>query len=274
MDTNINYTLVGAFMIVLIATFVLAIIWLSSGFSFEHYTSYAIFSQESVSGLSIDAPVEFNGVEVGTVKSIQLDAHNPKLVEVVLNVKSSTPVSQGTTATLTSRGITGITFVALKDLGDNFAPLEKMKGQDYPVIKTAPSLMMRLDIALKNLSENIKSVSQSISTLLDPENQKSIKSILLNMNHFTAMLSTNSDKMASILQNTSKASLQLVPLIQSSTNTIKALEIQTLPATYRLLNNLDAASRTLSDVASEVKKNPSVLIRGSQPQPLGPGEKR
>ena len=117
MDTNINYTAVGAFVIFLITAIILGIIWLSSGFSFEKYSTYMAYMQESVSGLSIDAPVEFNGVSVGAVKTIELNHKNPHLVEITFTIKSSTPITTNTIATLTTRGITGITYIALKDAG-------------------------------------------------------------------------------------------------------------------------------------------------------------
>src|SRR3990167_1857409 len=113
METNVSYTIVGAFVITLLTAMVLAIIWLSSGFSFDQYTTYLVYMQESVSGVSVDSQVEFNGVNVGTVKSISLNHKNPQLVELLLNIKKDTPVTRGTVATLNSRGFTGIAYLAL-----------------------------------------------------------------------------------------------------------------------------------------------------------------
>src|SRR5829696_616571 len=96
MESKVNYAIVGGFVIILLTAIVLAIIWLSSGLSFTNYAIYMSYMQESVSGLSIDAPVEFNGVEVGKVKIIKINKDNPQLVEVLYRIKQSTPVTQGT----------------------------------------------------------------------------------------------------------------------------------------------------------------------------------
>ncbi len=272
METNVKYTIVGSFVIILLAAFVLGIIWLSSGFSFEKFKTYAIYMQESVSGLSIDSPVEYNGVSVGAVSSIELDNRNPHVVIILIKIKSDTPISKGTIATLNTRGITGITFVALKDKSTDLAPIRVLPGQKYPIIKTGPSLFTRLDTALSSLSSNLEQVSKSIQSLLNPENQQSIKEILSNLSRVTTTLVTNSRKFSILVENTSKASQQFSPLIRSSTNTMRTLETQTLPATYRMLNNLDNVSRTLTEISAEIKQNPSVLIRGSANKPLGPGE--
>lgn len=272
MDTNVNYTLVGAFVIVLISAIILAIIWLSSGFSFVQYRTYMVYSQEPVTGLSIDAPVEYNGVNVGSVKSIEIDKTNPHLVIVLINIKVGTPITRGTYAVLTTRGITGITYLALKDSSTDLRPLVAEAGQKYPVIRTSPSLFMRLDTIINEFATNFRKVSESIETLLNKENQESIRMTLQNLKEVTGTLSANSQKLNAILENTSRATQQLGPLMQSSTGTMKTLETQTLPAAYRMLNNLDNVSRTLSEVAAELKQNPSILIRGAAPLPPGPGE--
>lgn len=273
MDTNTNYTLVGAFVISIIAAIVLAIIWLSSGLSVIPYTNYLMYSQESVSGLSIDAPVEYNGVNVGSVKSVELNRANLHLVKVLLSIKSSTPITRGTVATVTSRGITGVAYIALKDAGNDPTPLVAGPGETYPVIPTSPSIFMRLDIALRQLSKNLQTVADSIHSLLDKDNLKSIKEILAHMDKVTGTLADNSKKINTILDNTNRATLQLTPLLEYSTASMKTLSVQTLPITYKLLSNLNDMTRTLNEVTIQLKQNPSVLIRGTVPAPLGPGER-
>jgi len=267
MDTNVNYTLVGAFVIGITAAIVLAIIWLSSGLSVQPYSNYIIYSQESVSGLSVDAPVEYNGVNVGAVKSIELKPTDPHLVKVILRIHSSTPITKNTVATLTSRGITGVAFIALKDTGADLTPLTAEPGQDYPVIPTAPSIFLRLDTALTKLTKNFESIADSIHGLLDKENLQSIKNTLSQLDRVTGTLANNSQKINAILVNTTHATEQLTPLMKTLSN-------QTLPVTYQLLSNLNDATRTLSDVALQLKQNPSILIRGVAKAPLGPGERK
>lgn len=275
METNVNYTIVGAFVIAMIAAIVLGIIWLSSGLSTsESNVYYLVYMQESVTGLTVDAPVEYNGVSVGAVKSIELNQKNPHLVELLLSIKKTTPITRGTVATLATRGITGITFIALKDVSRDLTPLVADPGQKYPVIKTAPSLFVRLDAFLNQLSTSFRQMSTSMQALLTKENLESVRATLENLKEVTGTLSANSKRLDAILLNTSKASQQFGPLMQSSASTMRILEMQTLPAAYRVLSNLDEVSRTLTDVSAQLKQNPSVIIRGATPPPLGPGESK
>lgn len=273
MDTNVNYTLVGAFVIILVSAIVFSVIWLSSGLSVIQYSHYLVYSQESVSGLSIDAPVEYNGVNVGSVKSITLVPDNPHLVKLMLDINSSTPITRGTVATLTTKGITGLVFIALKDKGTDLTPLVAVKGEAYPVIPTSPSIFTRLDIALTRLSKNLQTVADAFRSLLNKDNLKSIKDILANLDRITATLSDNSQKLNTIILNTTRASQQLTPILESSSRALRMLELQTLPTTYNLLSNLNDVARTLNEVSIELKQNPSMLIRGVAASPPGPGEK-
>lgn len=272
METNVNYTIVGIFTMALITAIVLSVIWLSSGFSFEQYKIYELRMTESVSGLTIDSPVEYNGVNVGSVLSITLDEHDPKVVDVLLNINKTTPITFGTAATLTSRGLTGISFVSLKDKSEDLRPLVALPGNEYPMIKTSPSFFVRLDLALSQLSTNLKDVAKSVNALLSPDNQKSIREVLANMNLITENLAKNSGKLDTIILNTEKASRQFTPLLQSTLNSMRMFESQTMPATYRLMSNLDAMTHTMAEIGAEMKQNPSILVRGKAADPMGPGE--
>src|SRR3990167_5067597 len=138
MDKNINYTIVGIFVVCLMAAITFSVIWLSSNLSFVHSKTYIIYMTESVSGLNVDSPVEFNGVDVGAVSDVTLDPSNPKQVKVLVSINSATPVTQGTIATLNTRGFTGITYVALKDRSLDLRPIQQKKGEPYPVIRSGP----------------------------------------------------------------------------------------------------------------------------------------
>lgn len=243
METNVNYTIVGAFVIALFAAMVFGIIWLSAGFSSEHQTIYKVYMAESVSGLNIDSSVEYNGVNIGNVADIDIDHKNPHLIILLLKIKSNTPITMGTRATLNSRGLTGTAYVALQDLGHDIRPLEIEKGEDYPVIKTSPSFYMRLDTALKQVTTDIHLFSRSIQMMLNPSNQQAFKQTLSNLQSITNTLMLNSQQMNNILQNSAKASERLPTLIDD-----------------------------FSDLATEIKQNPSLLVRGRVQQTLGPGE--
>ncbi|HLB58170.1 MAG TPA: MlaD family protein [Gammaproteobacteria bacterium] len=239
METNVNYTVVGTFVITLTALIIFGIIWLCSGLSFQTYSTYQVYMKESVSGLNIDAPVLYNGVNVGTVSDVEIDKKNPHLVSLLLKIKSDTPITEGTRAKLNVRSLSGIAYMELEDKGTNMNRLRALRGQPYPVIATTPSLFLQLDAALKQLSDSFRQVADSMSKLLDKDNLRSIKTLL-----------------------------------QSSVNVMQLLQTQTLPATNQAMNNLDALTLNLSRISAEIAQNPAVLIRGKTPVAPGPGEQQ
>src|SRR5438034_4526403 len=104
METNVRYTVAGTFVLIMLALIIFSVIWLSAGITTEKYTYYSVFMKESVTGLTKDGPVEFNGVEVGTIDEMIINKDNPQLVELRLKIKSNTPVTVGTKAKLALKG--------------------------------------------------------------------------------------------------------------------------------------------------------------------------
>jgi len=251
METNVRYTIAGIFVLVLVALTVLVIIWLSAGFSTQTYVTYKVYMKESVSGLTVDSTVEFNGVNVGTVKTIAIDQNDPELVELLLRIKSTTPVTEGTAASMNMRGLTGVTFIELRDIGESRKPLQLLPGELYPVIRTTPSLRMRFDQALTQITKSVEKVSEAIEQLLSKE---------------------NIDLANKILQNIKEVSQELTPLLKSGVNTMKKFNRETIPATNEALSNLDDIMENITVISSELKDNPSMLIRGKGRPALGPGE--
>jgi phospholipid/cholesterol/gamma-HCH transport system substrate-binding protein len=259
METKVNYTVVGIFVVMLFSAIIFSVIWLSAGFSSQGYNIYKVYMSESVSGLSIDSDVEFNGVDIGNVTNMHINKRNPRLVELLLKIQSGTPITEGTRATLKAKGITGTAFIALQDKGNDLTPLSKAPGESYPVIKTAPSLFLRLDTALSDLATNMKLITAEVKTVLNAQNQKAFKQTLINMRNITNTIAANNQQLTSILQN--------------SANIMQAFDQQTLPAANQALANISSVTRNLSDFSLELKRNPTLLIRGRSQPLLGPGEK-
>lgn len=260
MNTKINYTVVGAFVILLTSAIIFLIIWLSAGFNKQRYQNFIVYMNESVAGLNKGSSVKYNGVNVGFIKELQVNYDNPQQVKIILSVNEKIPVTDDTSAILMSQGLTGVTFIGLKNDGSSTRLLEKQPGQPYPVIKTSPSLMFKLDTAITQLTSNL-------NQLLNTENKQTFKDIMIHLETLTSDLAANNKALKDIVQNTAKASAQLPLAMQAFTQ-------QTLPAANQLLENMHSVTDNLNDITNTIKQNPSVLIRGAKNNTaLGPGEK-
>ncbi len=150
------------------------------------------------------------------------------------------------------------------------------------------------------LEERKVKALEKIANVLDAENAKSIKSSLRNIDRFTSILSKQSKQMSSIIEhvdelvkNTASASKALPNLMTTVSGTGKAMSRmsnsvtdtmkgsqkainqiseQTLPKFNALMSELEEVTQTFGMVAKDIKKNPSMLLRGKTPRALGPGE--
>lgn len=240
------------------------------------YTTYQLHTEDSVSGLIADAPVEFHGVEVGKVERIELVV--PHTVRVLLSVRKEVPISVSTVATITSRGLatrgfTGYVYVALEDSGADATPLAASPGNPYPLIRTAASRSVSLDTAISQVNDNVQAVTDLLRTTLDKQTIVSFKQAVDNLQQVTGMLEANNRKLATIISNAEQASNRLDPLLQSGTDTINTLQQQILPEAYTALANVDRLSTSLNSLTAKINRDPSLLVRGTVTPP-GPGESK
>ncbi|ANH13394.1 TPA: MlaD family protein [Legionella pneumophila] len=307
MESKTNYTIVGLIVLILTAGLLSAGLWLSVGFNQKEYTSYTVYLKESVSGLSVESPVKFNGVQVGYVKEIKLNKNDPRQVELLLNIEKSTPITTSTSATLITQGITGVTYVGLSAGSSELTPLRKMPGEPYPVIPSKPSLLNQLDAVLKEVAENVGAVSEKAQLIFNEENADNIRKSLANIERITEIIADKGQTIDSSLNNLdvfvanmAKASKQFPQLIKdlktgiskfksladnmsaagkdvsktmiAGKNTIDQISQQAIPPAVILLRRLNAISANLEKVSNEMRQNPSVIIRGTKAPKLGPGE--
>jgi phospholipid/cholesterol/gamma-HCH transport system substrate-binding protein len=258
--------------VVLLGAGIGAVWWLADS---SRYATYQIDTRDSVSGLIADAPVEFHGVEMGQVTRVELTG--PQSVRVLLRMRKDAPVTQATVATITSRGLatrgfTGYVYVSLDNLETDSGALVAAVGQPFPVIPSAPSRSVSLDTAISQVNENVQVLSDLLQSVLDRKTIASLKQSVDGLQQVTHMLAANNARLSTILANTERASSQFKPLLESSHDTVKALQTQILPDAYKTLANLERLTSTLNGAATKINRDPSVRLRGTAALPPGPGE--
>ena len=301
METKVNYVIVGLFALLLSAALIAGVLWLSAGKKYSRVVdTYVSYMNESVSGLNLNAPVKYRGVEVGQVRIIKLDKDNPEQVLLELSIERGIPIKQDTIATIRSQGLTGIAFIELSG-GSSASPLlEAKRLPPYPVIRTGASLMGRLDTALSSLLNNLNKTTENLNALLDEENRKVLKHTLADVSILTRTLAshkTDLDKSVSnaslTMERAAQISAQLPQLIEKIGRTAEAVEKMAKdtslasvsvrktmddvgPGTKRFANDglpeLERMMVSLQRVIEQIEQNPGVLLRGKDAHQRGPGE--
>ena len=264
---------------------------------------YTIFS-ESVIGLSIDAKVKLNGIEVGNVTAIHIDSTNLDNVVVRFDVKEGTPVKQGTRAQMTH----GISLTGQKDLVLSGGQVDE---PDVPVgglVLAAPNAISQVLGKAGNSVERIEKMLEQLNNILSEENAKAITNTLKNLEKVSA----NTDKLTreaqkpmqeieaaavslhKTLDDVQKAEIaqklendltlvqekiqsidtrslndNLVSALESVNHLSKRADLALYYNQGRLseiLDQLNTVLSNLSDFSQKIKQNPSALIRSETPQ--------
>jgi phospholipid/cholesterol/gamma-HCH transport system substrate-binding protein len=285
MEFKVNYTLVGLFVIVLGAAFISIALWMTSA-SRKQYDTYLVYMNEAVSGLNVQAPAKFNGVDVGKVADISLNPDNPQQVRLELKIIHGTPITQTTHASLMAQGITGLTYIGLKAQTPHAPLLTQTPGSPYPIIPSAPSLLVELDTALREAVNNLRHISHTFQETFNPQNQKAIAQSLQNIAKFTDTLAKNSGNISDTLksskeflhsasltsQRLNELSKELQTTVKAGNLTMQTVSQQALPNAMQIMQQLSQILGNVQQISNELPNNPSMLLRGKTVPPLGPGE--
>lgn len=298
----------GAFVLVLGAALIAAVLWLAAGGAWhKSYVLYRAIEDESVAGLNLNAPVKYNGVDVGKVQKIELDAVNPSRVNLLFAIEQGTPIKEDTIAVLKTQGLTGIAYVELSGGAVGSPPLLASAGSDYPVIRTQPSLAARLENVLTDVLTKLDSTSNNINAILSVENQTALRNALADIATVARTFAARKDTIDAgiihagrTLQSTAQATAQMgavldrigrsadavekmgseVAKTSASAGTtldavgadVKRFSVETLPELERLLGELSTLSISLRRLSGQTERDPRGLIFGRKPVPAGPGE--
>jgi phospholipid/cholesterol/gamma-HCH transport system substrate-binding protein len=294
--------------LVLGAALVMGVLWLASGGAFQKkYDLYLAIEDESVAGLNPNAPVKYNGVDVGKVQEIGLDPGNPDRVNLLFAIERGTPIKEDTVAVLKTQGLTGIAYVELSGGARNAPPLRATEGGGYPVIRTKPSLGARLENVLTTVLAKLDSTSSNINSILSDENRAALKSALADIAAVARTIAARKVALdagisdaARTFDHASRAAAQAGPVIDRIGRSAEAIEkmgnevarasagagkmvdsvggdakrftAEALPELERLLGEMSVLAASLRRLSEKIEGSPGGFLLGRRPVPSGPGE--
>lgn len=180
---------VGIFVTVSFFILAAAILWLAGSRFLRPVDSYQILFDQSVSGLLPGAAVEYQGVTVGKVETVQLTRDVPPRAAVIVALQPGTPVRTDTSAHLIGSLVTGIRFIELSGGSVTAPPLEP--GGTIPVSGGEfEEFRDRASAIAERLLNTLTRIEQD---LLSPENRVAIATFLKNAAHLSETLSVSFD---------------------------------------------------------------------------------
>jgi phospholipid/cholesterol/gamma-HCH transport system substrate-binding protein len=299
MDRETNYVAVGAFVMLAIALGTAFVLWYSDAQDKRIYNRYEIYFEGTVSGLTEGSPVRYLGVTVGSVKRIRLDPRQRKTVQVIVDIDSTAPIDSSTLASLNLQGITGLLYIDLEQQKSAATGGPLAAGQQYPIIRTAPSDFDLLLSSLPTLATHAVELVDHMNQVFSDENMRALKSTLENVRQASERLPVTLREAQGLVADARRASQEIegaaaqlkviaagaAPDIQTALSRVRQVTEnlaqttgrldrfvadnepgfthftgESLPQLEQLLRESREAARDFRDLSRSLKQDPSQLI--------------
>lgn len=190
METKANYILTGLFTLAVIAGAFGFVFWFQRTSGSGEDAAYRVVFQGSVSGLHTGADVTFNGIRVGEVAGLGLDATDPRKVVALLKLRRSVPVRSDTKVGLAFQGLTGLAEVSLAGGSADAQPLAAQGGQPPTLYANAS--------ATADVTQQARDVLSRIDDMV-AENETALHASLTNLQTVTNTLAQNSQRLDKVM---------------------------------------------------------------------------
>ena len=232
METKANYAIVGFFTVFVIAAAFGFVYWMSQYGRSGEMVELVVNIPGSANGLSVGSPVRFNGINVGTVRSLAIDANDPRYSIAITEVSADAPVLKSTRATLEIQGLTGAAYIELSGgrKGDeNILKSALENGTQARILadqSSVTSLLATADQILDRANNAIGDIQGFVTEVRGP-----LTATIGNAQRFTKALADNSDAIDKFLKS--------VDELSGSVSAASEKLDDTLASADRLINSVD-----------------------------------
>lgn len=204
METKSSHVLVGGVVLMLAVALFAFVLWLSRADGGALRQEFDIFFP-SASGIARGSAVNFQGVPVGQVQSINLNRDDPSKVRVRISVQNDVPVLEGTRASLEGVGFTGVSVVNLEGAMGGQRPLTEPGPFGVPVIPVKPGTFELLGALAPELLRDASRLVNNLNAFLDAGNRARVETLLENLNRATTAYGQSAPELRTALLETQAA---------------------------------------------------------------------
>ena len=233
----------------------------------------------SASGLHKGGSVNFDGVQIGEIKSLTLD--NPRKIVAFVMVDNSAPIRKDTIVGLEFQGLTGVAAISLVG-GSATAPPVPLDADGVPILTADLSE-----------TESIRDTLHNVDHML-VDNRATMKNALLNFETYTASLASKGDAIDSIIGMADGAFETIDSVVAKIDGVVPGLadgkpdelfqKVKTIRELAESFNKrsgafMEEGRRSLLDISQAAVKvtrkfEPAAAGEGAPSPPRKPGQKR
>ena len=288
METKANTIIIGTFAIATIIGAFVFIVWLGQIQLSREFTTYDVYFEGSVSGLSVASDVRYNGIKVGSVKGIYLDDDDPNVVRVQLEVEAGAPVKADTIAQMAFLGVTGVSFIELTGGSADSIALVPNPGELFAVIKSQRSSIQELVESAPNIVAQSNMLLLQGAKLLSDENITRFSDVMRDLQTIVGAISEKDAEIGELIAHSAATSEKIdamagdLPalatevlaaaeaieafatganaLLDENSASITQFSTQGLGELNTLLSEARQTIATLERLAAEIEDDPTVLL--------------
>lgn len=242
METKANYILIGAFTLAVAALLLVFGLWAAKYSSDRDWQEYMVVFTEPVTGLTEGSSVQYNGIAVGTVETLALDAKDPRRVIARLKVKADVPIKVDTRAKLSITGLTGVPFIQLTGGSPGARKLASGDRDEIPVIITEAS-------ALQNIADTANRLVARMDEVLSEQNVKRIANTLANIESMTGTVAEQREDLRALIVNARASSEQLAATLKTTNRAVEDIDRELVDKLPALVAKLDSTLTRLDSAA-------------------------
>jgi phospholipid/cholesterol/gamma-HCH transport system substrate-binding protein len=190
MQARASNLVIGTTTLAVIAAAFIGLLGFRKIHSIQQQGPLRIVFEGSTSGLRKGGSVNFDGVQVGEIKSLTLD--NPRKVVALAMVDNSAPIRKDTVVGLKFQGLTGLAAISLRGGAAAAAPVP-LDADGIPTLTADLS-------ETQSIRDTLHNVDRVLVT-----NQAMLKDALLSFETYTASLASKGEAIDSIIGKADKA---------------------------------------------------------------------
>jgi len=244
--------------VLVIAAAFFFVYWMSQYGRGGEMAQLAIRIPGSANGLSVGSPVRFNGIPVGSVRSLAIDKDDPRFSIAMTEVSTSAPVKKSTSAVLEVQGLTGAAYVELSGGKaddpnilrqafdtDTAAVLDAEQSSVTNILSTADKILKRADAAITDIQGFVADARGPLTTTIR------------NAEQFSGSLARNGENIDQFLQSVGglsdtfkNLSGRLDTVLASVDSLVKAVDPEKVED---FVGNVDKVSKDIAAASGDVK---------------------
>ncbi|TCR83983.1 MlaD family protein [Rhizobium sp. BK376] len=258
METKANYTIVGIFTLLVIAAAFGFVYWMAEYGRGGPMAELVVRIPGSANGLSVGSPVRFNGIQVGSVKSLSIDADDPRYSLAFTEVRADAPVYSSTKAVLEIQGLTGAAYIELsggRNGDENILKRSIDTGKRAVLLADQSSVTNLLATADKILNRANDAIGEVQSFVQDARGP--LTDTVRNADKFSKALADNSDNIDKFLASVGKLSETFTSVSTRVDSTLDAVEklVRAVDANKinDVVNNAEKITANVADATTDLK---------------------